>query len=112
MGGGLASRVARGARTASSMTSVRRVVSELHPETRGFAAADVYERGRPDYPAAAIEKVVDRLEPRPAPGPNRPAPPRGTGKAHASPRAKRRERNRGRAGPGDAHRARAAGARH
>jgi SAM-dependent methyltransferase len=40
-------------------------VSELHPATRGFAAADVYERGRPDYPAAAIEKIVDRLELRP-----------------------------------------------
>jgi SAM-dependent methyltransferase len=36
-------------------------VSELHPSTRGFAAADVYERGRPDYPAAAVEYVVDRL---------------------------------------------------
>jgi SAM-dependent methyltransferase len=40
-------------------------VSELHPATRGFAAADVYERGRPDYPAAAIAKIVDRLELRP-----------------------------------------------
>ena len=44
------------------MTSVPRAVSELHPATRGFAAADVYERGRPDYPAAAIAKIVDRLE--------------------------------------------------
>jgi SAM-dependent methyltransferase len=40
-------------------------VSELHPATRGFAAADVYERGRPDYPAAAIEKIVDRFDLRP-----------------------------------------------
>jgi hypothetical protein len=35
----------------------------LHPATRGFAAsADVYERGRPDYPAAAIDRIVSRLE--------------------------------------------------
>ena len=40
-------------------------MSELHPATRGFAAADVYERGRPDYPAAAIAKIVERLELRP-----------------------------------------------
>jgi SAM-dependent methyltransferase len=40
-------------------------VSELHPATRGFAAADVYERGRPDYPAAAIERIVEKLELRP-----------------------------------------------
>jgi SAM-dependent methyltransferase len=38
-------------------------VSELHPATRGFAAAaDAYERGRPDYPAAAIARIVSRLE--------------------------------------------------
>jgi cyclopropane fatty-acyl-phospholipid synthase-like methyltransferase len=37
-------------------------VSELHPATRGFATADVYERGRPDYPAAAIARIVSRLE--------------------------------------------------
>jgi SAM-dependent methyltransferase len=37
-------------------------VSELHPATRGFAAADVYERGRPDYPRAAIERIVERLD--------------------------------------------------
>jgi len=36
-------------------------VSELHPATRGFAAADVYERGRPDYPAAAVARIVDAL---------------------------------------------------
>jgi SAM-dependent methyltransferase len=40
-------------------------VSELHPATRGFAAADVYERGRPDYPAPAIERILDRLDLRP-----------------------------------------------
>jgi SAM-dependent methyltransferase len=40
-------------------------VSELHPATRGFAAADVYERGRPDYPRAAIERIVERLDLRP-----------------------------------------------
>ena len=40
-------------------------MSELHPATRGFAAADVYERGRPDYPAAAVDAIVDRLELRP-----------------------------------------------
>jgi SAM-dependent methyltransferase len=36
-------------------------VSELHPATRGFAAADVYERGRPGYPAAAVAALVERL---------------------------------------------------
>jgi SAM-dependent methyltransferase len=40
-------------------------VSDLHPATRGFAAADVYERGRPDYPDAAIAKIVERLDLRP-----------------------------------------------
>lgn len=40
-------------------------MSELHPATRGFAAADVYERGRPDYPAAAVDAIVDRLGLRP-----------------------------------------------
>jgi SAM-dependent methyltransferase len=38
----------------------------LHPATRGFAvAADAYERGRPDYPAAAIARIVSRLGLRP-----------------------------------------------
>jgi SAM-dependent methyltransferase len=38
-------------------------VSDLHPATRGFGlAAQMYERGRPDYPAAAIELLVDRLD--------------------------------------------------
>jgi SAM-dependent methyltransferase len=40
-------------------------VSELHPATRGFAAADVYERGRPDYPWAAVESLAERLDLRP-----------------------------------------------
>jgi SAM-dependent methyltransferase len=40
-------------------------VSELHPSTRGFASADLYERGRPDYPAAAVERIVSRLDLRP-----------------------------------------------
>jgi ubiquinone/menaquinone biosynthesis C-methylase UbiE len=40
-------------------------VRELHPATRGFEAADRYERGRPDYPAAAVSKIVELLELRP-----------------------------------------------
>jgi SAM-dependent methyltransferase len=40
-------------------------VSELHPATRGFAAAEVYERGRPDYPAAAVARIVAELGLRP-----------------------------------------------
>ena len=40
-------------------------MSELHPATRGFAAADVYERGRPDYPPAAIALIVATLGLRP-----------------------------------------------
>ena len=44
------------------MTSARRPASELHPATRGFGlAADAYERGRPDYPQAAIDWIVERL---------------------------------------------------
>jgi SAM-dependent methyltransferase len=44
------------------MTSARRAASDLHPATRGFGrAADAYERGRPDYPAAAIEFLIARL---------------------------------------------------
>jgi SAM-dependent methyltransferase len=40
--------------------------SELHPATRGFElAADVYERGRPDYPSAAVRRLVQRLDLRP-----------------------------------------------
>jgi SAM-dependent methyltransferase len=37
----------------------------LHPATRGFAAAERYERGRPDYPAAAIDAIADRCGLRP-----------------------------------------------
>jgi SAM-dependent methyltransferase len=40
-------------------------VSDLHPATRGFAAADVYERGRPGYPDAAVARIVGRLGLRP-----------------------------------------------
>jgi SAM-dependent methyltransferase len=40
-------------------------VSELHPATRGFATADVYERGRPGYPAAAVARIVSGLDLRP-----------------------------------------------
>jgi SAM-dependent methyltransferase len=40
-------------------------VSDLHPSTRGFASADVYERGRPDYPAAAVARIVSKLDLRP-----------------------------------------------
>jgi SAM-dependent methyltransferase len=40
-------------------------VSELHPATRGFEGADVYERGRPSYPRAAVERIVSRLDLRP-----------------------------------------------
>jgi SAM-dependent methyltransferase len=48
------------------MTSARRAESELHPATRGFGlAADLYERGRPDYPAPAIAWLVERLGLRP-----------------------------------------------
>jgi SAM-dependent methyltransferase len=48
------------------MTSARRAESELHPATRGFGlAADLYERGRPDYPAPAIAWLVERLRLRP-----------------------------------------------
>jgi SAM-dependent methyltransferase len=38
---------------------------DLQPATRGFAAAGRYERGRPDYPAAAIAKIVELLDLRP-----------------------------------------------
>jgi SAM-dependent methyltransferase len=35
---------------------------ELHPATRGFeAAGERYERGRPEYPDAAIDWLVERL---------------------------------------------------
>jgi len=37
-------------------------VSDLHPATRGFTSAERYERGRPDYPAAAIAAIVSELD--------------------------------------------------
>ncbi len=41
-------------------------MSDLHPATQGFGrAADAYERGRPDYPAAAVDFLVERLDLRP-----------------------------------------------
>ena len=41
-------------------------MSELHPATRGFRlAADLYERGRPSYPSAAIRRIGTRLDLRP-----------------------------------------------
>jgi SAM-dependent methyltransferase len=41
-------------------------VSELHRATRGFAeGAAVYERGRPSYPSAAIDRMVSALDLRP-----------------------------------------------
>jgi len=40
-------------------------VSELHPATRGFAHSDRYERGRPGYPAAAVDAIVRDLGLRP-----------------------------------------------
>lgn len=48
------------------MTSARRAGSDLHPATRGFElAAEAYERGRPDYPAAAVAWLVERFDLRP-----------------------------------------------
>ena len=81
-------------------------MSELHPATRGFAAADVYERGRPDYPAAAIARIVEKLELRP--GRTVLDLAAGTGKLTAPARPERCERRRGRAAARDARRARAA----
>lgn len=41
-------------------------MSEPHPAARGFGpAAEAYERGRPDYPAAAVSALAERLELRP-----------------------------------------------
>ena len=37
-------------------------MSDLHPATRGFTSAERYERGRPDYPAAAIAAIVSELD--------------------------------------------------
>jgi SAM-dependent methyltransferase len=39
---------------------------ELHPATRGFeGAGERYERGRPDYPAAAVDLLVQELGTKP-----------------------------------------------
>jgi SAM-dependent methyltransferase len=40
-------------------------VPDLHPATRGFEGAEIYERGRPDYPAAAIARICAGLDLRP-----------------------------------------------
>ena len=40
-------------------------MSELHPATRGFERAELYERGRPSYPRAAVDRIVSRLDLRP-----------------------------------------------
>jgi SAM-dependent methyltransferase len=37
-------------------------VSELHPATKGFAEAERYERGRPDYPQAAVDAIVSEFD--------------------------------------------------
>src|SRR3954468_8532472 len=42
-----------------------RTMPDLHPATRGFEAADRYERGRPGYPDAAIARIVSALDLRP-----------------------------------------------
>jgi len=36
-------------------------VSELHPATKGFTEAERYERGRPDYPQAAVDAIVSEF---------------------------------------------------
>jgi SAM-dependent methyltransferase len=36
-------------------------VPDLHPATRGFTEAERYERGRPDYPQAAVDTIVSEL---------------------------------------------------
>jgi SAM-dependent methyltransferase len=40
-------------------------VPDLHPATRGFSDSGRYERGRPDYPAAAVARIVSELDLRP-----------------------------------------------
>jgi SAM-dependent methyltransferase len=37
-------------------------VPDLHPATRGFTEAERYERGRPDYPQAAVDTIVSELD--------------------------------------------------
>ena len=34
----------------------------LHPATQGFTEAERYERGRPDYPRAAVDAIVSELD--------------------------------------------------
>src|SRR3954447_22595947 len=51
--------------SASSRSQRWQTVPDLHPATRGFEAADRYERGRPDYPAAAVTQIVVVLDLRP-----------------------------------------------
>src|SRR2546428_9557776 len=56
-------RAGRGARSASSTTSVPRAVSDRIPKhARSFALVpERYERGRPEYPKAAVGLLVERL---------------------------------------------------
>jgi SAM-dependent methyltransferase len=41
-------------------------VSDLHPATKGFTEAERYERGRPDYPQAAVDAIVSEFDLRAA----------------------------------------------
>src|SRR3954452_5398211 len=63
---------------ASSRSRLWQTVPDLHPATRGFEAADRYERGRPDYPAASVTRRDERHQQRP--GRNVHALAAGTGK--------------------------------
>jgi len=38
------------------------VPDRLHPATQGFTEAERYERGRPDYPRAAVDAIVSELD--------------------------------------------------
>src|SRR5438105_7464268 len=64
MAAGSASRGRRSARSASCPTFAPLRVSDerVHPDARSFgSAADKYERGRPDYPLAAVEWLAAEL---------------------------------------------------
>jgi SAM-dependent methyltransferase len=37
-------------------------VPDLHPATKGFTEAGRYERGRPDYPQAAVDSIVSEFD--------------------------------------------------
>lgn len=37
-------------------------MSDLHPATKGFTEAERYERGRPDYPQAAVDAIVSEFD--------------------------------------------------